>query len=144
MQNFRDLIFYQVYKLLYTDVYSFLLFNSENILDRILENGLVALEVRDLEKIKADSRVRFLDRYFAELSNRPSVDLVNHFFEMLCNIKWTYLSTPSTMHEELGHLYLEQRASKGKAILCRENLDAFGLVRLNFHACNIIDENPKI
>ena len=136
MQEFRDLIFYQVYKLLWQDVQTFLLHGNKNLLDMILKSGLVALGAKPQENQKDSSRVRFLEKYFADLSERPAVDLVEHFLALFCKSKWVYLNSPPVTQAEFGLRFLERRASKGMNILSRDNLDEIIEVRCNLLLLN--------
>ena len=77
-------IFYQVYKLLHLDIYSFLLKpTSQEIASGILEHGLAHLELAHLTRAEPSNRIRFLEQYVQELTKRSKMETSDNFLWLL-------------------------------------------------------------
>lgn len=121
MKDLKEVIFYEVYKLLWQDIQRFLLSDKESLLEGILRKGLIALEVSTLRNVPAGNRVQFLEKYVSELERRTRADLVEIFFELFCLKQQLYLSSPSA-HDQYSITHLEAKALKGANIFSPGNL----------------------
>ena len=124
MQQFTQVMFYKLYRLLSEDVYTFLIITVESpVIDSVLKHGLVALNQGLLDKASPGNRVRFLDKYVAALTARPAGDLVQNFFKLMCK-KRESLRISREQHMELSMRVLEQRAASRQNVLSADNLES--------------------
>ena len=120
------MMFYQVYKLLYTDLEKYFLGRGDELLAEILATGLNDVIPSDFTNAPVESRVRHLDNYAKDLKARPVTELRENFQLVLKAMRG--LSGKYDDGVEFRHEFLEKVGSRGVSPISSENVDAIDSV----------------
>ena len=80
MEEFQEIIFYRIYKMLYEDIATVLEEQHGTFVNEVLQNGLSSQLWETLEPFRYhDSRIRVLKEYFEKLTERPHSETIDNF-----------------------------------------------------------------
>ena len=121
INDVKEVIFYQAYKLLWHDLEAFLAEDSA-VLTQIIVHGLIGLswEAFDLNGI-VDRRTRFLRKYFSSLPTRPWPEITSNFKTMF-SILQCLQQVNSKNYIEIEHKFLESSWKRKLTPLSDDNL----------------------